>query len=241
MITLEHHSALVREISASESRAALLAALSKMPAQFGMRHFSLMMAPAHTDRMIEPLVIETTLSRGFLRAFDAGNMLIHCPLIPLLKNMALPLCWSCKDEYRDEMWIDFPDAMRRLLQENNVPTGVAMPLHSSLGQVFVMRLDGDRNLLTLPELNELGMVFLQAFRMFDQLRPHEPAPPNLLTTRELEVVRWTSQGKTSAEIAEILSLSDHTVNTYLNKAIKKLDCTNRTQLVAKSIRLRLIN
>jgi DNA-binding CsgD family transcriptional regulator len=42
------------------------------------------------------------------------------------------------------------------------------------------------------------------------------------------------------EIAELLSISEHTVNTYMNNAMRKLDCVNRTQLVAKTIRLRLI-
>ncbi|MNL83451.1 Regulatory protein SdiA [compost metagenome] len=55
------------------------------------------------------------------------------------------------------------------------------------------------------------------------------------------MVRWTAQGKTSAEIGQILTLSDHTVNAYMTNAIKKLDCVNRTQLVAKAIRLKLIN
>lgn len=41
------------------------------------------------------------------------------------------------------------------------------------------------------------------------------------------MVRWTAQGKTSVEIAELLSISEHTVNTYMNNAIRKLDCVNR--------------
>ena len=61
------------------------------------------------------------------------------------------------------------------------------------------------------------------------------------SARELEVVRWTAQGKTSVEIGRILSLSDHTVNAHMTNAIKKMDCVNRTQLVAKAIRLGLIN
>jgi len=51
---------------------------------------------------------------------------------------------------------------------------------------------------------------------------------------------WTAAGKTSAEIAEILGLSEHTVNHYLNKATKKLDTVNRTQAVAKALRVGLI-
>jgi len=83
---------------------------------------------------------------------------------------------------------------------------------------------------------------LHAFAVFDRIRRSEQASTfGPLTTRELEVVRWTAQGKTSSEIGKILSLSDHTVNAYMTNAIKKLDCVNRTQLVAKALRLRLIS
>ena len=41
-------------------------------------------------------------------------------------------------------------------------------------------------------------------------------------------------------IAEILTLSEHTVNHYLNRATKKLDTVNRTQAVAKALRIGLI-
>ncbi len=51
----------------------------------------------------------------------------------------------------------------------------------------------------------------------------------------------TAQGKTSLEIGQILSLSDHTVNAYMTNAIRKLDCVNRTQLVAKAIRMKIIS
>ena len=42
------------------------------------------------------------------------------------------------------------------------------------------------------------------------------------------------------EIAEILTLSEHTVNHYLNRATKKLDTVNRTQADAKALRIGLI-
>ncbi|MFP3803129.1 response regulator transcription factor, partial [Paraburkholderia sp. SIMBA_027] len=53
-------------------------------------------------------------------------------------------------------------------------------------------------------------------------------------------LNWTAAGKTSAEIADILGLSEHTVNHYLNRATKKLDTVNRTQAVAKALRIGLI-
>lgn len=241
MITLDRHCQLSREISEADTRASIFDAMKKLPAQFGFRYYALMKAPTADDACLEPLIIESSFPRAYIREFDSKKLLTVCPVAPLLSNMALPLCWTC-NENSEECWpLQFTDELRHMLTKNSVSTGVIMSLVSSDSSAYVMRLDGQRQLLTLPELNELGMLFVQAFRTFDRLRATEALERNFLTTRELEVLRWTSQGKTSSEIANILSLSDHTINAYLNKAIKKLDCVNRTQLVAKAIRLRLIS
>lgn len=241
MITLERHSLLSREISTADTRSEVVAVLAKLAKQFGFKYFGLMSSPASSDSLLEPLMIETNIPRTYLRDFDRLRLLSVCPIVPLLKNMALPLCWSY-DEQHDDGWpIEFPEPVCRVAKLHGMPTSVAMPFSSSDGSTYVLRLDGDRPVLTLPQLNEVGMLMLQCFRVFDRVRRTEPPQKCVLTARELEVLKWTSQGKTSSEIADILSLSDHTVNAYLNKAIKKLDCVNRTQLVAKAIRLRLIS
>ncbi|MNY40575.1 HTH-type quorum sensing-dependent transcriptional regulator VjbR [compost metagenome] len=61
-----------------------------------------------------------------------------------------------------------------------------------------------------------------------------------MSEREIDCLNWTAAGKTSAEIAEIMMLSEHTINHYLNRATKKLDTVNRTQAVAKALRVGLI-
>lgn len=241
MITLERHSLLSQTISTAETREAIAAAMAQLPVHFGFEYFTLMNSPAATDTLIAPLAITTTLPQAFVREFDELRLLRECPLAPMVKNMVLPLCWSCEAGVQEGRQLNFSPRLLEFLKRHQISTGVAMPLYSSDGSVFLMRLDGHRPMLTLPELNEVGMLFLHAFTIFDRLRRQDPTEHKLLTAREMEVVRWTSQGKTSSEIASILSLSDHTVNAYLNKAIKKLDCVNRTQLVAKAIRLRLIS
>ncbi|WP_377296396.1 LuxR C-terminal-related transcriptional regulator [Rhizobium sp. SGZ-381] len=241
MITLERQSLISKHLSSAETQAEVVTALSRIAYHFGFTYFTLANAPVSTDNLLEPLIVETTLPIDYIRTFDENRFLPICPLVPLMKNMVLPLCWMCRPPDVEGGPPQFPAALCNLLLDHNMSTGVAMPLQSSDGSSYFIRLDGARPLLTLPELNEVGMLLLQAFTVYDRLRREAPATAKLLSIRELEVLRWTSQGKTSSEIARILSLSDHTVNAYLNKAIKKLDCVNRTQLVAKAIRLRLIN
>ena len=61
-----------------------------------------------------------------------------------------------------------------------------------------------------------------------------------LTGREKDVLTWVSRGKTSAEIAIILGLSERTVNFHCDRAMRRLDVVNRTQAVAKAITRGLI-
>lgn len=62
-----------------------------------------------------------------------------------------------------------------------------------------------------------------------------------LTRREAEVIRFTAQGKTLEEVAQILSISRHTVKTHIFNARLRLDATNLMQLVAVSVSRGLIS
>ncbi len=54
---------------------------------------------------------------------------------------------------------------------------------------------------------------------------------NLLSKRELEVVRSLAEGLTNREIAERLGLSQHTIKNYLFRVFDKLGVSNRLELL----------
>jgi DNA-binding CsgD family transcriptional regulator len=56
-----------------------------------------------------------------------------------------------------------------------------------------------------------------------------------LTKREVEVLKWTKEGKTSFETSVILSISERTVNFHVGNILKKLDAINRVQAVAAAL------
>lgn len=55
-----------------------------------------------------------------------------------------------------------------------------------------------------------------------------------LSTREIEVLRYLSDGKKNNEIAEILGLNEKTVSTYKLRLLIKLNVTNLLDLVNKA-------
>ena len=55
-------------------------------------------------------------------------------------------------------------------------------------------------------------------------------PEMNFSKREKEILKWTAEGKTSAEIAMILSISENTVNFHQKNMHKKINAPNKTQV-----------
>lgn len=61
-----------------------------------------------------------------------------------------------------------------------------------------------------------------------------------LTNREKEVLRWTAEGKTSAEIAQILGVSERTINFHLSNSMQKLNVNNKISAAIRAVMLGLL-
>lgn len=60
--------------------------------------------------------------------------------------------------------------------------------------------------------------------------------PILLTAREIEVLTHISEGKTNTQIAELLFLSGHTVNTHRKNIMQKLGVNNTASMVMYAVK-----
>ena len=61
-----------------------------------------------------------------------------------------------------------------------------------------------------------------------------------LTAREIEVLKWTADGKTSADISSLLDVSENTVNFHVKNAVTKLQTTNKTAATVRAAMLGLL-
>ena len=116
---------------------------------------------------------------------------------------------------------------------------VVLPLHGPDAKRYCLLLGGERD---MPDRREIADMLLDVLRIFngyyEKLLSQEASPS--LTARETEVVRWTSEGKTSAEIAIILGLSEHTVISHVTAAARKLNAVNRAHLIAIAVKRGLV-
>lgn len=61
-----------------------------------------------------------------------------------------------------------------------------------------------------------------------------------LSEREREILTLASHGKTAAEMAAKLAITERTVAFHVNNIVEKLGAANKTHAVARALRLGLI-
>lgn len=88
----------------------------------------------------------------------------------------------------------------------------------------------------MVSLNQAAQAGFQQF-----LLPHVlPAAREALTQREIEILKWCAEGKTSQEISLILTITERTVNFHMANVLQKLDVCNKTAAVLRAYQLGLI-
>lgn len=84
-----------------------------------------------------------------------------------------------------------------------------------------------------------------AGKIFEQIvRTPQKSPTTIgsnLTEREYEILILLSHGKSNAEIAENLFLSEGTVRNYVSSILEKLEVTDRTQAAVIALRSGLVD
>jgi DNA-binding NarL/FixJ family response regulator len=108
---------------------------------------------------------------------------------------------------------------------------------------YVLKKAADSELISAVRSVMRGEVYVQPSMtkaLLGDLLPHEPPaspvdPWETLSEREQEVLTLVALGNTSAEIAERLSLSVKTVETYRARGMEKLGLRSRAALVQFTI------
>jgi DNA-binding CsgD family transcriptional regulator len=94
---------------------------------------------------------------------------------------------------------------------------------------------------SIPQIGEIALFHSLSTNLLSRMSDIDrDRQGTLVSERERQCLLWSARGKTSFEIAKILSLSEHTVNHYLTNATNKLDASNRAHAIVKAIRLGIV-
>jgi DNA-binding CsgD family transcriptional regulator len=95
---------------------------------------------------------------------------------------------------------------------------------------------------TVAILKYLAPHFTESQRSisYSELRKHKTHQLYKLTPRELEVLKWLSDGKSTWDISIIFQRSQRVVKWHVNNILQKLGAQNRTHAVAIAMRQGLV-
>ena len=88
-----------------------------------------------------------------------------------------------------------------------------------------------------------AIIFSDAVKKNIALISRQPKSERLyrkLSSREIEVLRYLSNGKKNKEIAVLLTLNEKTISTYKLRLLAKLNVTNLVDLVNKAKTLQIV-
>ncbi|MES2316837.1 MAG: LuxR family transcriptional regulator [Pseudomonadota bacterium] len=167
------------------------------------------------------------------------NYLSIDPTVAHGTRSILPLIWS--DDVFQACPTFWEDARGHGLQ-----VGWAQSSYDAKGVGGLLTLARSGDLITQAELRKssMKMSWLVQVAHEGMARLHtvkgQPAEAPVLTGREIEVLRWTADGKTSSEVGQIMNIAERTVNFHVNNSLEKLGAVNKTACVIKAAMLRLL-
>ena len=176
------------------------------------------------------LEISKTLTESSLLLLNAVNLIKTVGHISI--NQSVP--WRL--DGKNQTWY-------RIVQSEETQKASESATHSpQVWALCIMHPNGAVELLIvqLPaafDRHEMSMFHsggLQILASSPQIT--DDTTPNLLSSAERKCLVWCAKGKTSYEMGLILGLSEHTINHYLGRVLKKLDVSTRAQAVAAAIK-----
>jgi LuxR family quorum sensing-dependent transcriptional regulator len=155
-----------------------------------------------------------------------------------------PCAAHCRQTSRPFTWDEIPSGLRerpraaRVLDDARdfgFRDGFCIPLHTGQG-LRGISLAGRSLDLPTEARRLVHVVSVYACSAAEALLRAIPRAPVVLTRRQREVLTWIAVGKSVEDVAQILSVSSHTVTEHLRAARARLGTSNSVHSVVEAIR-----
>ncbi|MGX7667071.1 LuxR C-terminal-related transcriptional regulator [Flavobacterium pedocola] len=138
-------------------------------------------------------------------------------------------------EYSDSKFVVFTNLGEQIYAPNALKAGVSAYVHKNSKMEDLES--------AIKKVNEGHVVFSEAVKKNLALLNKGKKSDRLyrkLSSREIEVLRYLSDGKKNKEIAKLLTLNEKTISTYKLRLLTKLHVTNLVDLVNKAKALEIV-
>lgn len=228
--------AFVDEVAGLRTQFDLIRFMRRVTEHYDCRTFIVFNLPAVTSLDLSKETVISNWPAEMIGRYERDGLMKTSPVLRKLRGSTLPFTFDLDKIGEAEI----APATKEMFLRVGAVRGACFPVHDMSGGRGGVSFAGLCPVFTRVQMMELMCISQHVFERLAEIRNINVRAIDTLTGREVDCLNWTAAGKTSSEIANILGLSEHTVNHYLNRAAKKLDTVNRTQAVAKALRTGLI-
>ena len=158
-------------------------------------------------------------------------------------------CFASKVPGNDTLvgFATYSEQWRKHYLDKEIPDiGMSIPIRGPFGERSVLTLAtrSTPQLWKAQKRNIMQQVQQIAARIHDEVMLSGQIMLSLdlpsLSTREIEILQWIAAGKAQQDVADILNISNRTVEVHLRSVRSKLGAVTTAQAVARAIGMQLI-
>lgn len=161
--------------------------------------------------------------------YSHPDMFKQDPIVSRCSSTTLPVLWT------DELYREVPQ-FREAASSHGLRHGWTQSVHDQRHNQTQLSVARPLGAIGVCEFYEKSVqVVWLCHTLHALLSEHHLAslaPVPKLSARELEVLKWSADGKTAADIGRILSLATSTINFHIRSLITKTNASNKAGAIA---------
>ncbi|HZD90729.1 MAG TPA: LuxR family transcriptional regulator [Pseudolabrys sp.] len=228
------------EVESVRSMAELRPFISRMLERYGLRHavYLAVTLPNHIEP--HPVLVSTYPEQWAQRYVEQDYLAID-PVIGAAATGLLPFDWSELSHRGIRVKQMFNESQEFGIGQH----GLGFPVRGPLGDQALFSVTSNASAGDWQKLRSSYMRDLQLLAHFVHGKVLEfergaTFPIKPLSAREREVLSWAARGLNNDQIAFKLGISERVVRAYFESARHKLNCLNRSHVLARAVSLRLV-
>ncbi len=192
-------------------------------------------------RVFRPNILLGSRDHAWFRHYNDQNLFRRDVILPRMCSTVSPVSWSAVASERAVTH----DELEVLLgpKDFGLSDGLAIPLHCAQGEMGTLTVAGSHFVSDATIEMAVYMMAKKAYHRMIELLDEEPVNPvsPKLSKRQLQCLNLVKEGKTTAEIAEVLEISPHTAKEHIEKVMEIFDVGTRVEAVVAAHRDNLLS
>lgn len=159
-----------------------------------------------------------------------------------------PVIIGCFQRYHPVDWkrLDWSTRAAREFRRDAIEHGVgnqgfSIPIHGPRGQFALFTVShncGDAEWIAFTTAHQRELILIAHYfnlKALELEKGRTPETVRSLSPREIDTLTFLAMGYSRSQVAEMLSLSEHTLRAYIESARSKLGAANTTHAVARAL------